>query len=871
MFHYTLYQKLNLVSDISVSENFQSIDKQQVILKTGVIVFIIFISILNLIGNVQAETDIEKRVSLNLADKDSGSNSDNRLPEIDARSILNHDKQSYNKSALNKVILSEEEEKWLKEHHTLRVGVGIAWPPFQYIENGEFKGLASDYIALVSELLGIHMEIIKDVSSFQQVLEMAKKREIDVLGCVSETPDRKEYMDFTQQYLSIPVVIITQKDTPFISGLVDLNQKKVSFTKSLVDHSRVKDNFPGIIPYFVKTPPEKFEAVSQGKAVACIENLATASYLIQKNNLANLKVAASSGLPNTELSFATRNDWPVLCTIFNKTLASITKEKHDAIYNKWIPVRFEYKADWSEILKWLILIGTFFIIIFGITLFWNRKLAEEIAVRKQIEKDLQNASALAEERSHAAETASRAKSVFLANMSHELRTPLTAILGFARVMIRSRTLPKEHLENASIITRSGEHLLTLINQVLDLSKIEAGRTTLNSNSFDFHHLLTDIEDLFSMRAENKQIQLLFERSPDIPRHIVTDELKLRQVLINLLSNAVKFTKEGGIAVRVKCEKPDFKLSESTVFFEIEDTGPGISPDESGKLFEAFIQTRSGQESQEGTGLGLVISREFVRLMGGDITVHSEPGKGTLFRFHIKTKIAEHGNIKLRQPKRRIIDLQPGQPVYRLLIVDDKSDNRRLLVKILTPLGFELKESENGQEAVLTSEAWEPHLILMDMRMPVMDGYEATRQIKGTIKGQSIAIIALTASAFEEERAMVLSAGCNDFVRKPFREEEIFEMLDKHLGIKFVWEEDAPEDMHPADQESGKPLAEHSIETLSPELLSELEQAAIRGDSPAIELLAGQIRSLDGSLADALKDLSDNFEYDQILEFVGTRT
>ncbi|MBF0259814.1 MAG: transporter substrate-binding domain-containing protein [Desulfamplus sp.] len=783
---------------------------------------------------------------------------------------ISEEKQYY-KSSLNKIGLSAEEERWLKEHHTLRVGVGIAWPPFQYMENGEFKGLASDYISMVSERLGIHMQIIKDVSSFQQVLEMAKRREIDVLGCVSETPDRKEYMNFTQKYLSIPVVIITQKDTGFIGGLVDLNQKKVSFTKSLADHSRVKDNFPGIIPYFVKTPPEKFEAVSQGKAVACIENLATASYLIQKNNLANLKVAASSGLPNTELSFAVRNDWPLLCNIFNKALASITKEEHDSIYNKWIPVRFEYKADWSEILKWLILTGSCFIIILGISLFWNRKLAKEISVRKQLAKDLQNAKALAEERSQAAEAANRAKSVFLANMSHELRTPLTAIMGFARVMIRSRTLPKEHLENAGIITRSGEHLLTLINQVLDLSKIEAGRATLNSKGFDLHNLLNDIEDLFSMRAQEKHLKLLFERSPGLPRYIVTDEVKLRQVLINLLNNAVKFTKEGGIAVRVKCKESDFKLSEPTVCFEIEDTGPGIAPDESDKLFEAFLQTKSGQDSQEGTGLGLAISRKFVQLMGGDITVQSEVGKGSLFSFQIKAKITESSSINVREPTRRIIALEPGQPVYRLLIVDDKSDNRRLLVTLLAPLGFELKEAANGQEAVLTSEKWEPHLILMDMRMPVIDGYEATRQIKDTIKGQSIAIIAVTASAFEEERAMVLSAGCNDFVRKPFREEEIFQMMNKHLGIRFVWEEDVPEELKSVKKEIEKPLSMHLMENLSSELLSALEQAAIRGDSPAIELLIDEIRSIDGSLADALKDLSDNFEYDQILEFVGTRT
>jgi len=297
---------------------------------------------------------------------------------------------------LPEIGLSAEEYSFLKQHHTLRVGVGIAWPPFQYLENGEFKGMASDYIDIVSERLGIRVEIVKNISSFQQVLEMAQKREIDVLGCVTETPDRKEYMDFTIPYFSSPVVIITAKDAPLVGGLADLSHKKAAFVKTLADYSRVKDSYPLIVPYFVNTPAEKLEAVSFGKADACIENLAVTSYFIHKYNLQNLKVAAKSGLPGTELAFASRNDWPLLCGIFNKAIKSISKEEHDAIYMKWLPVRFEYKADWSEIIKWLILIFSAFAIILGTTLFCNRKLSAEISVRKQVEKALQTSKETAE-------------------------------------------------------------------------------------------------------------------------------------------------------------------------------------------------------------------------------------------------------------------------------------------------------------------------------------------------------------------------------------------------------------------------------------------------------------------------------------------
>src|ERR671933_631213 len=418
-----------------------------------------------------------------------------------------------------------------------------------------------------------------------------------------------------------------------------------------------------------------------------------------------------------------------------------------------------------------------------------------------------------------AEVANDAKTTFLANMSHELRSPLNAILGFAQVMTRSKTLTPEQLENVSIISRSGEHLLTLINQVLDLSKIEAGRITLNENNFDLYRLLDDLEDMFQLKADDKHLELLIDRTPDVPRYVRTDEVKLRQVLINLLNNALKFTTEGGVSVRVdrtlNVERllaqgdvanvegsedssnlqlanlqpsTQTNLQSSTLTFEVEDTGPGIAPDELDSLFEAFVQTTTGTEAQEGTGLGLPISRKFVQLMGGEIMVSSEVAHGTLFKFDITVSVVDATDLESKQPTRRVIALEPNQPRYRILIVDDKPLNRQLLVKLLNPFGFELREASNGKQAVEIWDEWEPHLIWMDMRMPVMDGYEATKQIKSTTKGQATAVIALTASTLEEERGVVTSAGCDDFLRKPFREADIFEMMNKHIGVCYVYDE-----------------------------------------------------------------------------------
>ncbi|NEQ23275.1 MAG: response regulator, partial [Microcoleus sp. SIO2G3] len=469
-----------------------------------------------------------------------------------------------------------------------------------------------------------------------------------------------------------------------------------------------------------------------------------------------------------------------------------------------------------------------------------------------------------------AQAANQAKSTFLANMSHELRTPLNAILGFSQLMSRSQSLPSEHQDNLGIITRSGEHLLTLINQVLDLSKIEAGRTTLNETSFDLYCLLDDLEDMFQLRAEDKGLHLLFERTPDVPQFVCTDEVKLRQVLINLLNNAIKFTDEGGVSVRVRSvigngeDSCNYQLpiTNYQLQFEVEDSGAGIAPEELDSLFEAFMQTRTGQQSSEGTGLGLPIARSFVQLMGGEMTVSSQVGHGSLFKFDITVSVAETAQSNSQQPTRRVVAIEPNQPTYRILIVDDRWDNRQLLIRLLSPLGFELLEATNGQQAIEMWENCSPHIILMDMRMPVMDGYEATKRIKATTKGQATAIVAVTASSFEEQRAVILSTGCDDFIRKPFREADIFDALRKHLGVSFVYEEPAASPT--STQNDTNAITPDAIAALPTALVANLHQATIDGDKDLMLALIDQIREQNKPLANALAALVNNFRYKQLL-------
>lgn len=469
---------------------------------------------------------------------------------------------------------------------------------------------------------------------------------------------------------------------------------------------------------------------------------------------------------------------------------------------------------------------------------------------------------------HKAEAASQAKSLFLANMSHELRTPLNAILGFTQVMTRSDNIPAEHQENLRIILQSGEHLLNLINQVLDLSKIEAGRLTLNPINFDLYRLLDDLKDMFELKASSKQLQLWVERFSHVPQYICTDEIKLRQVLINLLNNAIKFTTEGGVSLRVRVSNDKY-LSKSTqkLLFEVEDTGLGIAADELKNLFQAFTQTQTGQKSQEGTGLGLAISASFVQLMGGKITVQSEVGRGTIFRCTIQVDVVDAKQIEPQEVQRQIIALEPNQPRYRILIVDDREDNRQLLIKLLSPLGFELQVATNGEEAVRLWETFSPHLIWMDLRMPVMDGYEATKKIKATAKGQKTVIVALTASILEQERLAVFAAGCDDLIYKPFRPQSLFEKMGQYLGARYIYEDGSPPAT--ADRSEVKlesiPLNRDTLSVMPVEWVVNLHQAALEADSDSVNALIQEIPESQASLAQALARVVNKFQFENIIE------
>ncbi len=495
----------------------------------------------------------------------------------------------------------------------------------------------------------------------------------------------------------------------------------------------------------------------------------------------------------------------------------------------------------------------------------------DLTQQKKAETELERLLEITRQQKNEIEEANRAKSVFLANMSHELRTPLNAILGFSELMTHDSTLSAGQRENLATINRSGEHLLALINDVLELSKIEAGRTVLRAENLDLFHLLRGLEEMFHLRAGTKGLALIFQHDPEMPHYIRTDQGKLRQVLINLLSNAVKFTSAGHVMLRVSVRSADTGAS-LMLHCEVEDTGPGIAAEERTALFEAFVQTASGRKAQEGTGLGLAISREFVRVMGGELAVRSEVGHGSTFEFAIpieQVALSDLGHLAAHTAVRRAIGLPPGQPAYRVLIAEDVQTNRQLLTKFLLPLGLQIQEAANGQEAIEIWERWQPQVILMDMRMPVMDGHEAVRRIKATAQGRQTVVIALTATAFEEDRSAILAEGCDGFMRKPFRESELLAALTDLAGVRFMYEDGETGATEPGGR--GDVLTETQVVQVmarsSIEWLTAFEQAALDGDVQSLTELIEQLRPPDRALADRLTDLTQAFQLDQLLNLV----
>lgn len=452
-----------------------------------------------------------------------------------------------------------------------------------------------------------------------------------------------------------------------------------------------------------------------------------------------------------------------------------------------------------------------------VTLLAGQRVQEELALAKE-----------------SADMANRAKSTFLTTMSHELRTPLNGILGFSQVLLASKTLTDPDRQSIATIQRSGEHLLTLINDVLDLAKVEAGAIDLSREPFDLRNSLSALVDLLAPRARIKGLELSLD-CPAIQHTVVGDPRRLRQILLNLLGNAIKFTKTGSIQLVVI---PHHNL----YTFRVQDTGPGISPQDLQKLFVAFSQLGDRHQQAEGTGLGLSISRRLVEMMGGQLAVDSELDKGSCFHFSIS--LPNHESLEDVQRSKPEWSSYVG-PQKRILVVDDILDNRKLCRVLLEPLGFEVSEAEDGPRALELAKEIQPHLILLDLAMPRMDGLEVRQELS---KFSTAPVIMLTASAFAEDKRRALQAGCQGFLSKPLDRGEMLREITRLLQL--TWNNDGPTS---------------PIQQLDPVKSARLKELSELGDVQALQDFIAEVDEEFPSLAQQLRKFAQRYDFDSLIQ------
>jgi PAS domain S-box-containing protein len=488
----------------------------------------------------------------------------------------------------------------------------------------------------------------------------------------------------------------------------------------------------------------------------------------------------------------------------------------------------------------------------GLELKVNERTSELLALNEEM-KAMNEELVQAKE---AAEAANKAKSAFVANISHEIRTPMNAILGFSQLLQREAELDGQQLGYLENINNAGRHLLGLINNILEVSKMEAGRTILQPEVFDLHIMLHEIDQMFRLRTTEKGLGFSVQRIGEVPRMVVADAGRLRQVLINLLGNAVKFTAAGHVAMQVQAKSEREKNLH--LMISIEDTGPGIAESEQRLLFQPFSQTKRGQESGGGTGLGLAICREYIRMMGGDISLVSQEGKGSVFSFDIWLRTANDDELILVQETRRVSGIVKDGRQWKVLIVDDERVNCELLERLLSTLGFITRIAQDGQIGVDLFDEWKPDIVLLDLEMPRMDGYEAMSRMLA--KNRQVPVIVVTASAFDEEREKVIAAGAADFVSKPFQEDELLEKIQQLLGLRYQYAAARTEVQQSPQEHTGNNDMPMRLDKIDSALLEMLRKAAAGGEYYRVLALLDELAGSDSEMADALRNCAKSFDF-----------
>ena len=743
-------------------------------------------------------------------------------------------------SAPRYVELTQAEKKWLAAHPVIRIGAETSYAPYEFQDSrGHFVGVVADYLDIIRYRLGARLQVTQ-LPDFATVESKLRKKELDVVLAVARSVDREEFLSFTKPYLQYVNVIVTRDDYSFVSGLKDFQENRVAVVEGHSSKQLTAKVYPNFNVTAYSNLMDGLMAVSTGKIDGLVDDIFPIVYMIRYRQISNLKIATAveKALQPQGFSVGVRKDWLELVGILEKVLVTISHEEQREISQKWLSVRYEDKVDYRAI--WISVAVFSAILLAGV--FYIRQLSTQ---RKAL------LAARAE-----AEAANRSKDQFLANMSHELRTPLHAILGYAD-LVRAGALPEPSRQEAlSTIASSGRYLLSLINDLLDLSRIRSGHLELNPAPLQLAALLEEIAAMVRVEARRKGLDFSLDAPAGLPDIVEADGKRLRQILLNLLGNAIKFTDSGGVTLRVQCVPAQGVKVELRV--SVRDTGVGIAARDTTRIFAPFEQAEEGQKQESGVGLGLAITRELARLMGGDVEVDSQPGRGSQFRFTVQLPVVQSP-----------LDVMPAGDLvvgYRgprrsILVVDDQEENRRLLQQLLEPLGFGVELAGGGKAAVASALANRPDLIVMDLRMPGMDGVEAARAIRSTPGLEGIFIVAASASSADLDRAEADPGTFVTCLRKPFQTRDLLDAIQRPLAL--CWRYAV------ASGTTGDVTGDVQTDAMAAPLavLEELLDLARMGKLVRVEKIALELEQRDpryGSFVRRLYALAHSFEEERLV-------